>query len=104
MSLGLSTNGRLSTPTTGRPRCRTRARRLPRRPQMPVTSTAPPATPGEEAIRRRGAEEGEGCDWLSAMYQSTGLRLPKNVLPLFEAGVEHGWEGLLHEPYLLFHD
>src|SRR5580704_13381986 len=111
MSLGLSMKGRRSMPTTGRSRCRTRARRLPRRPQMPVTRTAGPSVAHTiDGVRLRGAEEGGDCAWLSTIGCPNETRhdrqtvSPKNVFPLFEAAVQHRLDGLFHQPYLLLHD
>src|SRR5271165_4190466 len=100
MSFGLSTNGRRSTPTTGRSRCRTRATRLPRRPQIPVTSTAGPSFASTiDGVRPRGADEGGGCVWISLTLTCS----PENVLSLFQRTIEHRLDRLLHQPYLLLH-
>src|SRR5215472_18972261 len=75
MSLGLSGKGRRSTPMTGRSRCSTRARRLPRRPQIPVMT----------------------------MGASVLTRSPENALSRFHAAIQNRVDGLLHEKYFFFH-
>src|SRR5580658_5379615 len=74
MSFGRPAKGRRSTPMTRRSRCNARARCFPRRPQMPVTRTAP------------------------------AIGSPEDVTALLEGAAYHFLYRLPDEPHFFFHD